>query len=192
MRAGYWHHLSATWLCSSRFCFIPENCIIYQEWFESEGKTCPCDKLMLKSLTWWKTVWCHSDSFGVLMTLGDVWVCLGGCGGTVQSVPLFVLLYFSVLPISTYCRNGHWQWLYFSCAFSQQSHPIFGLLSLQLSTRYHAPQKLILFLIFPPIIAGLPCPVNFLLYSEVTQLPINVYILYSYIIMFHHKCKLLF
>ena len=37
------------------------------------------------------------------------------------------------------------------------------------------------------IIAGLQCSVNFLLYSKVTQLHIHAYILFSHIIMLHHK-----
>ena len=37
------------------------------------------------------------------------------------------------------------------------------------------------------IIAGLQCSVSFLLYSMVTQLHIHVYILFSHIIMLHHK-----
>ena len=37
------------------------------------------------------------------------------------------------------------------------------------------------------IIAELQCPVNFLLYNKVTQLYIHVYILFSHIIMLHHK-----
>ena len=36
-------------------------------------------------------------------------------------------------------------------------------------------------------IGGLQCSVNFLLYSKVTQLYIQVYILFSHIIMLHHK-----
>ena len=36
------------------------------------------------------------------------------------------------------------------------------------------------------IIAGLRCSVNFLLYIMVTQLHIQVYILFSHIIMLHH------
>ena len=43
-----------------------------------------------------------------------------------------------------------------------------------------------LFLCFS-IIAGLQCSVNFLLYSKVTQLHIHMYILFSRIIMLHHK-----
>ena len=38
-----------------------------------------------------------------------------------------------------------------------------------------------------PIIAGLQCSVSFLLYSMVAQLHIHVYILFSHIIMLHHK-----
>ena len=38
-----------------------------------------------------------------------------------------------------------------------------------------------------PIIADLECSVNFLLHSEVTQSHIHVYILFSHIIMLHHK-----
>ena len=37
------------------------------------------------------------------------------------------------------------------------------------------------------IIAGFQCSVNFLLYSKVTQLHIQVYILFSHIIMLHYK-----
>ena len=37
------------------------------------------------------------------------------------------------------------------------------------------------------IIADLQCSVNFLLHSEVTQLHIHVYILFSHIVMLHHK-----
>ena len=37
------------------------------------------------------------------------------------------------------------------------------------------------------IIAGSQCSVNFLLYSKVTQLRTHVYILFSHIIMLHHK-----
>ena len=37
------------------------------------------------------------------------------------------------------------------------------------------------------IIAGLQCSDNFLLYSILTQLHILVYILFSHIIMLHHK-----
>ena len=37
------------------------------------------------------------------------------------------------------------------------------------------------------IITGLKSSVNFLLYSTVTQLQIYVYILFSHIIMLHHK-----
>ena len=37
------------------------------------------------------------------------------------------------------------------------------------------------------IIAGLQCSANFLLYNKVTQLHIHVYILFSHIIMLHHK-----
>ena len=37
------------------------------------------------------------------------------------------------------------------------------------------------------IIAHLQCSVNFLLHSKVTQLHIHVYILFSHIIMLHHK-----
>ena len=40
---------------------------------------------------------------------------------------------------------------------------------------------------FFSIIASLQCSVNFLLYSMVTQLHIHVYILFSHIIMRHHK-----
>ena len=36
-------------------------------------------------------------------------------------------------------------------------------------------------------IAGLQCSANFLLYSMVTQLHTHVYILFSHIIMLHHK-----
>ena len=42
-------------------------------------------------------------------------------------------------------------------------------------------------MIFFPIIAGLQCAVNFLLYSMVTQSHIHVYILFSHINMLHHK-----
>ena len=42
-----------------------------------------------------------------------------------------------------------------------------------------------IFIVF--IIAGLQCFVNFLLYSMVTQLHIHVHILFSHIIMLHHK-----
>ena len=42
-------------------------------------------------------------------------------------------------------------------------------------------------MIFLFIIAGLQCSVNFLLYSKVTQLHIHVHILFSHIIMLHHK-----
>ena len=45
---------------------------------------------------------------------------------------------------------------------------------------------LIMVLIFS-IIAGLQCSVNFLLYNKMTQLHIHVYILFSHIIMLHHK-----
>ena len=41
--------------------------------------------------------------------------------------------------------------------------------------------------IFFPIIAGLQWSVNFLPHSMVTQLHIHVYILFSHIIMLHHK-----
>ena len=37
------------------------------------------------------------------------------------------------------------------------------------------------------IIADLQCSVNFLLYSMVTQLQIHVYIVFSHIIVLHHK-----
>ena len=37
------------------------------------------------------------------------------------------------------------------------------------------------------IIAGLQCSVNFLLYSKVTQLHIQVYIPFSHVNMLHHK-----
>ena len=37
------------------------------------------------------------------------------------------------------------------------------------------------------ITAGLQCSVNFLLYGKVTQLHIHVYILFSHIIMLHHR-----
>ena len=37
------------------------------------------------------------------------------------------------------------------------------------------------------ILAGVHCSVNFLLYSKVTQLHIQVYILFSPIIRLHHK-----
>ena len=37
------------------------------------------------------------------------------------------------------------------------------------------------------IIAGLQCSINFLLYNMVTQLHIHVYIIFSHIIMLHHK-----
>ena len=37
------------------------------------------------------------------------------------------------------------------------------------------------------IIAGLQCSVNFLLYSKVNQSHVYVYILFSHIIMLHHK-----
>ena len=37
------------------------------------------------------------------------------------------------------------------------------------------------------IIVGLQCSVNFLLYSKVTQSHIHIYILFSYILMLHHK-----
>ena len=37
------------------------------------------------------------------------------------------------------------------------------------------------------IVAGLQCPVNFLLYSKVSQLHIYVYTLFYYIIRLHHK-----
>ena len=37
------------------------------------------------------------------------------------------------------------------------------------------------------IIADLQCSVNFLLYSNLTQLHIHVYIIFSHIIMLHHK-----
>ena len=37
------------------------------------------------------------------------------------------------------------------------------------------------------IIAGLQCSVNFLLYNKVTQLHVHVYIIFSHIIMLHHK-----
>ena len=37
------------------------------------------------------------------------------------------------------------------------------------------------------IIPGLQCSVNFLLHSKVTQSHIHVYILFSHIIMLHHK-----
>ena len=40
---------------------------------------------------------------------------------------------------------------------------------------------------FFPSIAGLQCSINFLLYIMVTQLHIHVYIIFSHIIMFHHK-----
>ena len=40
---------------------------------------------------------------------------------------------------------------------------------------------------FFSVIAGLQCSVNFLLHSKVTQLHIHVYILFSPIIMLHHK-----
>jgi len=40
---------------------------------------------------------------------------------------------------------------------------------------------------FFPIIAGLQCSVDFLQYSKVTQSHIHVYILFSHIIMLHHK-----
>ena len=40
---------------------------------------------------------------------------------------------------------------------------------------------------FFSIIAGLQCSINFLLYSMVTQLHIHLYILFSYIIVLHHK-----
>ena len=46
--------------------------------------------------------------------------------------------------------------------------------------------SLIMIFIFS-IIAGLQCSVNFLLYSKVTQSHIHEYILFSHIIMFHHK-----
>ena len=42
------------------------------------------------------------------------------------------------------------------------------------------------------IIAILQCSVNFLLYSMVTQLHIQVYILFSHMIMLHHKWRLFF
>ena len=42
-------------------------------------------------------------------------------------------------------------------------------------------------ILFFSIITGLQCSVNFLLYSMVTPLPIHVYILFSHIIMLHHK-----
>ena len=37
------------------------------------------------------------------------------------------------------------------------------------------------------MIAGLQCSVHFVLYSKVTQLHIHVHILFSHIIMLHHK-----
>ena len=37
------------------------------------------------------------------------------------------------------------------------------------------------------VVAGLQCSVNFLLYSKVAQLHIHVYILFSHVIMLHHK-----
>ena len=37
------------------------------------------------------------------------------------------------------------------------------------------------------IITGLQCSVSFLLYGMVTQLHIHVYIVFSHIVMFHHK-----
>uniref|UniRef100_A0A8W4FNZ0 Uncharacterized protein n=1 Tax=Sus scrofa TaxID=9823 RepID=A0A8W4FNZ0_PIG len=37
------------------------------------------------------------------------------------------------------------------------------------------------------IIAGLQCSANFLLYSKVTQSHIHAYVLFSHIIMLHHK-----
>ena len=42
-------------------------------------------------------------------------------------------------------------------------------------------------MIFFPIIDGLQFSIDFLLYSQVTQLHIHVYILFSYIIMLCHK-----
>ena len=50
-------------------------------------------------------------------------------------------------------------------------------------TSYHF---LIVIFIFS-IIADLQCSVNFLLHSKVTQSYIHVYILFSHIIMLHHK-----
>ena len=44
-----------------------------------------------------------------------------------------------------------------------------------------------LFLFFS-ITAGLQCSVNFLLYSRVTQSYVHRHILFSHIIMLHHKC----
>ena len=46
---------------------------------------------------------------------------------------------------------------------------------------------IMIFILFFSIIAGLQHSINFLLYSMVTQLHIHVYILFSHIIIFHHK-----
>ena len=46
---------------------------------------------------------------------------------------------------------------------------------------------LVLFVYFFSVIADLQCSVNFLLHSKVIQSHIHVYILFSDIIMLHHK-----
>ena len=46
---------------------------------------------------------------------------------------------------------------------------------------------IIFYIMIFPIIADLQYSVNFLLYSIVTQLHIHVFVLFSHIIMLHHK-----
>ena len=56
-----------------------------------------------------------------------------------------------------------------------------------METSSHRQDQFFIEIFIFSIIADLQCSVNFLLHSKVTQSHVHVYILFSYIIMLHHK-----
>ena len=62
-----------------------------------------------------------------------------------------------------------------------------GIIAVTSAARRNIKVLYIYKMIFFPVIAGLQCPVNFLLHSKMTQSHIHVYILFSPMIRLHHK-----
>ena len=121
----------------------------------------------------------------------------GGLFGETPSWKYFMEGITYVLASSTLAQTlflRQWQRLRAALSFYQSFLPTFNNVSfiyiyiyISIYTYTHIYIHTYIYNDFFPIIAGLQCSVNFPLYSMVTQLHIHVYILFSHIIMFHHK-----